>query len=156
MEPLTASAIAALTLVLSNALEKTGETLGENVMEQAGKAMEQLKRKSKETASAIERAAQNPDLVIEEPEEYGVAVLVEKVEEAAKTDPELRAAIEALAQKVEEAANLDIEMVAALDALTETLKTQRASLKKTKNAKNNHGSAALGGSSLSENSTQHN
>ncbi len=128
MEPLTTGAIAALTLVLSTALEKTGERLGEKVMEQAGKVIEQLKRKSPETAVAIERGEQNPDLVIEEPEDYGVAILVEQIGEEAKTDPELRAAIETLAEKVEEQAKSDGEVAAALDALTETLKAQRQSI----------------------------
>jgi small-conductance mechanosensitive channel len=130
MEPLTTSAIAALTLVLSKALENTGETLGEKVMEQASKAMQLLKGKSPETAGAIELAAKNPDLVVEEPEDYGVAVLVEKVEQEAKADSELRVAIEDLAGRVQEAAKSDIEVAAALDALTETLKAQRQSIKK--------------------------
>lgn len=156
MEPLTASAIAALTLVLSSALEETGKTLEGKVMEQVSKVIEQLKRKSPEAASAIEQAAQNPDLVIEYPEEYGVAVLVEKVEQEAKTAPELMAAVEVLAQKVEEAAHLDIEMAAALDALTETLKAQRPSLNKTTNAQNNNGSAAVEGSVSTQSFTQHN
>lgn len=146
MESLTPSAIAALTLVLSNTLEETDESLGEQVMAQAGKVIEQLKHKSKQIASSLEQAAQNPDLVIEQPEDYGVAVLVEKVEAKAKTDAELRAAIEALAKKVEEAAKLDIEMAAALDALTETLKAQRPNFKKATNGKNNNGSASLGDS----------
>ena len=84
--------------------------------------------------------------MIEQPEEYGVAVLVEKVGEEAKTEPELRAAIEALTQKVEEAAKFDIEMAAAFDALTETLKAQRPKFKQTTNDNNNNGSASLGGS----------
>jgi uncharacterized protein (DUF2342 family) len=56
-----------------------------------------------------------------------VAVLVEKVEEEAKADSELRAAIEALADHVMDAAKSNTEIVAALDALTETLKAQRQS-----------------------------
>jgi hypothetical protein len=146
MELLTPSEIAALTLVLSNVLEETGELLGKKVMAQANRVIEQLTHKSRKIARAIEQAAQNPDLVIEQPEEYGVAVLVEKVGEEAKTEPELRAAIEALTQKVEEAAKFDIEMAAAFDALTETLKAQRPKFKQTTNDNNNNGSASLGGS----------
>lgn len=52
MEPFTAGAIA--TLVLTKAFEKAGETLGEKVMEKGGKLMQLLKRKSPDTASAIE------------------------------------------------------------------------------------------------------
>ncbi|HEY9665688.1 MAG TPA: hypothetical protein V6C91_02740 [Coleofasciculaceae cyanobacterium] len=119
MKPLTTGAIAALTLVFSRTLEQTGEILGETVMQQFEKAIKLLDRLSPETAEAIKRAEQIPDLAIEEPEDYGVSVLVEKVEQEANLDPELRAALEALAQEVEEAAKSDAEVAAALDALTE-------------------------------------
>lgn len=119
MKPLTTGAIAALTLVFSRTLEQTGERLRETVMQRFEKAIELLNSLSPETAEAIKRAEQNPDLAIEEPEDYGVSMLVEKVEQEAKTSPELRAAIEALAEEVEEAAKSDAEVAAALDALTE-------------------------------------
>lgn len=98
MEPFTAGAIA--TLVLTKAIEKAGETLGEKVMEKGGKLMQLLKRKSPDTASAIEVAAQHPELVEQQPEDYGEAVLVEKVESAAKSDSEIAEAIQALADAV--------------------------------------------------------
>jgi hypothetical protein len=98
MEPFTAGAIA--TLVLTKALEKAGETLGEKVMEKGGKLMQLLKRKSPDTASAIEVAAQHPELVEQQPEDYGEAVLVEKVESAANSDSEIAAAVQALADAV--------------------------------------------------------
>ena len=98
MEPFTAGAIA--TLVLTKALEKAGETLGEKVMEKGGKLMQLLKRKSPDTASAIEVAAQHPELVEQQPEDYGEAVLVEKVESAANSDSEIAPAVQALADAV--------------------------------------------------------
>lgn len=98
MEPFTAGAIA--TLFLTKALEKAGETLGEKVMEKGGKLMQLLKRKSPDTASAIEVAAQHPELVEQQPEDYGQAVLVEKVESAANSDSEIAAAVQALADAV--------------------------------------------------------
>lgn len=98
MEPFTAGAIA--TLVLTKAFEKAGETLGEKVMEKGGKLMQLLKRKSPDTASAIEVAAQNPELIEQQPEDYGEAVLVEKVESAANSDSEIAAAVQALADAV--------------------------------------------------------
>jgi hypothetical protein len=98
MEPFTAGAIA--TLVLTKAIEKAGETLGEKVMEKGGKLMQLLKRKSPDTASAIEVAAQHPELVEQQPEDYGEAVLVEKVESAAKSDSEIAEAVQALADAV--------------------------------------------------------
>jgi hypothetical protein len=100
METFTAGAIA--TLVLTKAIEKAGETLGEKVMEKGGKLMQLLKRKSPDTASAIEVAAQHPELVEQQPEDYGEAVLVEKVESAANSDSEIAAAVQALADAVKE------------------------------------------------------
>lgn len=98
MEAFTAGAIA--TLVLTKVIEKAGETLGEKVMEKGGKLMQLLKRKSPDTASAIEVAAQHPELVEQQPEDYGEAVLVEKVESAAKSDSEIAEAVQALADAV--------------------------------------------------------
>lgn len=98
MEPFTAGMIA--TLVLTKAIEKAGETLGEKVMEKGGKLMQLLKHKSPDTASAIEVAAQHPELVEQQPEDYGEAVLVEKVDSAANSDSEIAAAVQALADAV--------------------------------------------------------
>jgi len=98
MEPFTAGAIA--TLVLTKAIEKGGEILGEKVLEKGGQLMQLLKRKSPDTASAIELAAQHPELVERQPEDYGQAVLVEKVESAAKSDSEIALAVQALADAV--------------------------------------------------------
>lgn len=98
MEPFTAGAIA--TLVLTKAIEKGGEILGEKVLEKGGQLMQLLKRKSPDTASAIELAAQHPELVERQPEDYGQAVLVEKVESAAKSDSEIAVAVQALADAV--------------------------------------------------------
>jgi hypothetical protein len=98
MEPFTAGAIA--TLVLTKDIEKAGETLGEKVMDKGGKSMQLLKRKSPDTASAIEVAAKHPELVEQQPEDYGEAVLVEKVESAANSDSEIAAAVQALADAV--------------------------------------------------------
>lgn len=50
-----------------------------------------------DTAGAIELAAQRPELAQQQPLDYGEAVLVEKVEQAANADPEIKAAIEDLA-----------------------------------------------------------
>jgi hypothetical protein len=87
-------------LVLTKAIEKTGETLGEKALEQGGKLMQLLKRKSPDTASAIEVAAQNPELVEHKPEEYSTPVLVEKVQKAAKLDPEIAEAVQSVANAV--------------------------------------------------------
>lgn len=99
MEPFTAGAIA--TLFLMKAIEKTGEIFGEKVLvEKGGQLMKLLNRKSPDTARAIELVAQHPELIEQQPEDYGEAVLVEKVESAAKSDSEIALAVQALADAV--------------------------------------------------------
>ncbi len=93
MEPVELTAAAIGTLFLTKALEKTGEKLGEEAFKQGGKLLQLLNRKSPETVNAIEKVVQNPELAEQQPQDYGVAVLVEKVEEAAKADPEVAAAL---------------------------------------------------------------
>lgn len=94
MEPLTATVIA--TLILTKAFEKTGEELGAKALEQGGKLLALLKRKSPDTAAAIEKVAEQPALAEQEPANFGTAVLVEQVE-AATADPEVKQAVEELA-----------------------------------------------------------
>jgi len=102
MESFTAGAIAtwAVTKVIDKTSEIFTEKVTEKVWEEAGKLMQLLKRKSPDTASAIELAAQHPELVEQQPEDYGQAVLVEKVESAAKSDSEIAVAVQALADAV--------------------------------------------------------
>ncbi|MBW4685085.1 MAG: hypothetical protein KME40_08280 [Komarekiella atlantica HA4396-MV6] len=93
MEPVSLTAAAIATLVITKAFEKTGEILGEKALEQGGKLLSLLKRKAPNTASAIELAQTQPL-------DYGQASLVEQVEEAANKDPEIAQAVEALADTV--------------------------------------------------------
>ncbi|WP_191758539.1 hypothetical protein [Komarekiella delphini-convector] len=93
MEPVSLTAAAIATLVITKAFEKTGEILGEKALEQGGKLLSLLKRKAPNTASAIELAQTQPL-------DYGQASLVEQVEEVANKDPEIAQAVEALADTV--------------------------------------------------------
>ncbi|MEH1864289.1 MAG: hypothetical protein V7K69_04480 [Nostoc sp.] len=93
MEPVSLTAAAIATLVITKAFEKTGEVLGEKVLEQGGKLFLLLKCKAPNTANAIELAQTQPL-------DYGQASLVEQVEEAAKKDPEIGQAVEAVADTV--------------------------------------------------------
>ena len=95
MEPLTATLIA--TLILTKAFEKTGEKLGEAALAQGGKLLTVLRRKSPDTALAIEKVAQQPQLAEQEPENFGTATLVGQVE-AATADPEVKQAVDELAE----------------------------------------------------------
>jgi uncharacterized membrane protein len=127
MEPLTAGAIALAYLLLNKTFEKTGEIIVAKGFEQGGKVIELLKRKSPETASELEAAAEHPALPPGQPEYIGEAVLVEKIESAAKADPEIREAVEALGNDVKEAAQVNPELEKAIKELTETVQAQRQS-----------------------------
>ena len=87
MEPLSAAAIA--TLVLTKLFETTGETLGENLMDQGGKLWQLLRRKSPKAVAALEPAE-------DKPLDYGQAVL--EVEAAVKDDPEIGQAVQEVAK----------------------------------------------------------
>ena len=130
MDPLTAGAIALATLLLNKSVQKTGEILAEKTFEQGGKLMKLLKRKSPETASELEAAAEDPALPPGQPEYIGEAVLVEKIESAAKADPEIRAAVEALGNEVKEAAKVNPELEKAIRDLAEAVKAQPRSIQK--------------------------
>ncbi|MEH2292545.1 hypothetical protein [Nostoc sp.] len=99
MEPVSLTAAAIATLVVTKAFEKTGEILGTKALEQGGKLLSLLKRKEPITASGIELAQTQPL-------DYGQASLVEQVEQAAKKDPEIAQAVEALADTVKSQASL--------------------------------------------------
>ncbi|MEH1799277.1 MAG: hypothetical protein V7L13_08905 [Nostoc sp.] len=99
MEPVSLTAAAIATLVITKAFEKTGEIIGEKALKQGGKLLSLLKRKEPNTASAIELAQTQPL-------DYGQASLVEQVEEAAKKDPEIAQAVEALADTVKSQASI--------------------------------------------------
>jgi SepF-like predicted cell division protein (DUF552 family) len=96
VEPvLTAAAIA--TMMATKAFEKTGEKIGEAVVGSISKFLGALRRKDPKTADAIATVAQQPQLAEQQPQDYGTAVLVAKVEEAAKDDVSLKQVIEELA-----------------------------------------------------------
>jgi hypothetical protein len=105
METLTGAAIA--TLLLTKMIEKVGEKVGEKLpdlgakaLEQMGKLKQVLWRKAPDTASAIERVTYQPELVEQQPEDYGLEVLTGKMESAAKADSEVADIIEVLAAEV--------------------------------------------------------
>ena len=64
-----------------------------------GKLKQALSRNAPDTASAIERVTNLPELMEQQPQDYGLAVLTEKMELAAK-DQEVAEIIEALAAEV--------------------------------------------------------
>lgn len=91
MEPISLTAGAIATLVVTKAFEKTGEVLGEKALEQSGKLVKLIKEKFPKTSEKLA-------LVPENPEYLGEAVL--EVETAAQQDDEVKATVEAIANAV--------------------------------------------------------
>jgi hypothetical protein len=85
---LTVAAIA--VAVATKAFEKTGEILSENTLNLVGNFLNSLRKKDPATATAIEKVAQQRELVQQHPKNFGIDVLISKVEEAAKDDPDLQ------------------------------------------------------------------
>jgi hypothetical protein len=114
MDPLTVAATAVAATVMTKAFEKTGEKLGEKVFDQSEKFLTSLRRKSPETASAIQK-------IPHEPLDFGQAVL--EVDVLAKTDAELAAAIQVLAATAKQDPNPRLaEMV---QVIISTLRSQQ-------------------------------
>ncbi|HLO51481.1 MAG TPA: hypothetical protein VK211_23915 [Kamptonema sp.] len=78
MEPLLAAALAISTIISTKALEKTGEKLGEAVIDRSGKFLASLRNKSPEIVTAIEIT----------PAEIDYAQAVETVKMEAERDPQ--------------------------------------------------------------------
>ncbi|WP_445631869.1 hypothetical protein [Nostoc sp. DSM 114167] len=94
MEPVSLTAGAIATLVITKAFEKTGEIISEKAWNEGEKLLVLLKRKEPSTAKVIEQAKTQAL-------DYGQADLIgQQVEEAAKKDPEIAQAVEAVADAV--------------------------------------------------------
>ncbi|QLE40653.1 hypothetical protein FD723_09405 [Nostoc sp. C052] len=95
MEPVSLTAAAIATLVITKAFEKTGEIIGEKAWNEGEKLLVLLKRKEPSTAKVIEQSKTQPL-------DYGQAYLIgQQVEEAAKKDPEIAQAVEAVANEAQ-------------------------------------------------------
>jgi hypothetical protein len=101
VDPASLSAGAIAVMIATKAFEKTGEKLSESTWNLVGRFLNSLKRKSPTTATAIERVARQPELAEEQPDNYGIAVLISKVEEAAKDDLEIQQDIQAIANAIQ-------------------------------------------------------
>ncbi|MEI1374660.1 hypothetical protein PQG02_29125 [Nostoc sp. UHCC 0926] len=95
MEPVSLTAAAIATLVITKAFEKTGEIIGEKAWDEGEKLLVLLKRKEPSTAKVIEQAKTQPL-------DYSQAYLIgQRVEEAANKDPEIAQAVEAVANEAQ-------------------------------------------------------
>lgn len=102
MEPVTTLTAAGIaTMIATKAFEKTGEKVGEKVWALVSKLLTALKRKDPATAAAIEQVAQTPELAEQEPQTYGTAALVAKVEDATHHDADVRQAVQEIQTAVQ-------------------------------------------------------
>ncbi len=96
-DPASLSMGAIAVIVATKAFEKTGDILSENTWNLIRNFLNSLRRKDPATATAIEKVAQQLELVQQHPKKFGIDVLISKVEEAAKDDPDLQRDIKILA-----------------------------------------------------------
>lgn len=102
MDPLTLAATAIAATIMTKFWEKTGEKLGEKVFTESEKFLGALKKRSPETATAIEKAP-------EQPLDYGQAVL--EVQTLAERDFEIAEVIQALVLAAEEEPNAKLTSI---------------------------------------------
>ena len=114
MEPIELAVGTLAALIITKATEKTGEKLGEKLFDQGEALLQQLRRKSPQTALAIEK-------VNEKPLDWGQAVIDFK--ETAETDPEVAQAI----ANVEATISEDADLRNRLEEIAATIKSQQAS-----------------------------
>lgn len=123
MEPVGLTATAIATLILTKAFEKTGETLGEKVLEKAGKLTTLLKERFPKADVAIVRVEQRP---LDIGEAYLDTEVAGEIEAAAKEDREVAKAIDELAQEAK--ADPNTRLTQAIQALENTIKSQPTSV----------------------------
>ena len=111
MEPFTTAALAVGSVIATKALEKTGEKVGEVLIDKIGKFIESLKEQSSTAVTVIERA-------LEEPLDYGEAVI--QVESAAQANPKVNQAMQELAA----AAKADPKVASKVQKLETNLNNQ--------------------------------
>lgn len=101
MEPTTLVAIFAAAFVVKLA-EKAVETLGEKTAEKGSALLSVLQRKDPEAVTAIEQIAQKSDLTEQNFVDAEIRELVDRVEQLANADPEVKAAVIATATTVQQ------------------------------------------------------
>jgi hypothetical protein len=100
MDPLTVASAVAL-LVLTKAVEKTGEKLGEKAIEAGNEFWKSLQQKKPKTAGAIVKIAESSDLSQAEVLNLSRASIISDVQQLANQDEEVRRKVEAAAQEWE-------------------------------------------------------
>jgi hypothetical protein len=101
-DPVSLTAIATTTIFLTKGIEKISENIFQEAWQRGKEFLLRLRQKAPEIAEAIEKVSEYPALAEDEPEQYGIAILINQVEEVAAENLE----IEQAARSVVEALNL--------------------------------------------------
>lgn len=99
--------ISLVTVILTKMMEKVGEKIGEKLPDLGGYSLEKIDKlkqmlwhRDPETASDIEKVNSHPELVEQQPENYSLQVLTEKIASIVQQQPEILELVEAIAEEV--------------------------------------------------------
>jgi hypothetical protein len=109
-DPVSLTAIATTTIFLTKGIEKLSENIFQEAWQRGREFLSRLRQKAPILAEAIEKVSEYPALAEEQPDQYGIAVLINQVEDVA-------------------AQNLEIEQAAQL--VTDALKSMPATISNT-------------------------
>lgn len=117
MDFLMLAVIGISTIIMTKALEKTGEKLGENLFEQTGKLISLLQKKFPKSLANIRKLSENPS---ENPSDYNQLVL--EIERLAKLDPEIAEELKTLVELANKEENQKLNEI--IQTIKTTLKSQ--------------------------------
>jgi hypothetical protein len=98
MDPLTVASAVAL-LILTKAVEKTGDKLGEKVVQSGNELWKSLRQRNPETAEEILKIAESSDLSRPETLNLATPAMISDIQQLADRDADLRQSLETAAQQ---------------------------------------------------------
>lgn len=98
MEPLTVASAVAL-LILTKAVEKTGDKLGEKAVETGNELWNSLRQRRPETAAEIVRIAESSNLSRPEMIDVNASTVISDIQQLADEDGGFRRAVDTAAQQ---------------------------------------------------------
>jgi hypothetical protein len=98
MDPLTVASAVAL-LILTKAVEKTGDKLGEKVIQSGNELWQSLHQRKPDTAGEIIKIAQASDLSRTETLSLDVPTIISDIKQLANEDEDFRQSVERAAQQ---------------------------------------------------------
>jgi hypothetical protein len=98
MDPLTVASAVAL-LILTKAVEKTGDKLGEKVVQSGNELWQSLRQRKPETAGEIVKIAESSDLSRSEALSLDAPTIISDIQQLANEDADFRRSVETAAQQ---------------------------------------------------------